>query len=815
MSKTVWSIPGGDRAPRMPGVRWTGDGIQAPAPRRRGSALVPTLIVVAALATLGLAMLSSSLDGARTVNFEDDEYSLTSAVESVAALAAENLWTGFLALDSGTPGSIAQFRTFLDGQGVLNDPNSLSGTGTPPNAQQGTEITSILNLPAGGLGGALFDSVQVDAVRIYRLDDLGSESTQLYFTVSASTQRGQGIVNPVLNRGLQVLYTVEPQVFEGFEYGLLSNNVNCIFCHTQVDTVERYYNQDPALFGSFERVRVGTLEALMIRHDMDGKHWLLNDYDADSYIAGTLCTRGAATDHDGVPIADWNALSFGNFDFDATGKIVQDAWGNMCSGRFSPAGLPLQPLENLYLDYPLVYSQMIDGPLPDYFPAPIPDDGGAWAGGGNPADAGNRRVDDSEFDALAQTAEGAIVAGILTHKVHGDNITTVGEYAEALFVGNVPSLGSVTDGNVVLSGTEANPIVIDGTIAVDGDVIINGWVKGTGAIIARGNIYVPTDLHYLDATDGAGGRIFGLAPDGTDNALGLSAGGNVLIGDFMRPTVLQPNMTRLEPGKYLTVTGDAGGGWSFSLAEMSLFNRTEWARTQPMLPAPGGEAGQPPATWSVPNPEYTKYNPPGGEPYVPRYYQFGPGDDVPIYNRGNIGFDPATGTWMGDTEVPLEWDLTLLDVMDPGNPSDPYLYDALGDPIASLCQMTPTNTWISDALYKKSIEYFEDTRVWGESMKIDALVYTNNAIMATINRVSPFTGQMLLNGSLICADLGMLVPSHRDASTAGTPANPPGSEYQIGLQLNFDRRLKDMLNVRNPLQVTLKRTRWDPTANML
>ena len=170
---------------------------------------------------------------------------------------------------------------------------------------------------------------------------------------------------------------------------------------------------------------------------------------------------------------------------------------------------------------------------------------------------------------------------------------------------------------------------------------------------------------------------------------------------------------------------------------------------------------------------------------------------------------------MGDTEVPLEWDLTLLDVMDPGNPSDPYLYDALGDPIASLCQMTPTNTWISDALYKKSIEYFEDTRVWGESMKIDALVYTNNAIMATINRVSPFTGQMLLNGSLICADLGMLVPSHRDASTAGTPANPPGSEYQIGLQLNFDRRLKDMLNVRNPLQVTLKRTRWDPTANML
>ena len=108
----------------------------------------------------------------------------------------------------------------------------------------------------------------------------------------------------------------------------------------------------------------------------------------------------------------------------------------MVDPELAGAGLPLQPLKNLYLDYPLVYSEMIDGPLPDYFPAPIPDDGGAWAGGGNPADAGNRQVNDSEFDALAQTAEGAIVAGILTHKPPGDNITTVGEYAQALFVGH-------------------------------------------------------------------------------------------------------------------------------------------------------------------------------------------------------------------------------------------------------------------------------------------------------------------------------------------------------------------------------------------
>ena len=38
---------------------------------------------------------------------------------------------------------------------------------------------------------------------------------------------------------------------------------------------------------------------------------------------------------------------------------------------------------------------------------------------------------------------------------------------------------------------------------------------------------------------------------------------------------------------------------------------------------------------------------------------------------------------------------------------------------------------------------------------------------------------------------------------------------QIGLRLNYDRRTKDMLNVVNPNVVTLKRTLWNPTVNML
>lgn len=620
---------------------------------RRGSALVPTLIVVSALATLGLAMLSSSMEGARTVNFETDEYRLTSAVESLVALTAEELWTDYIQIQGGAAGGIDTFRQFLDNQSV---PVAGPSQAIPPEATDGIDLLQTLTLPQGSGGSKQYHNVTVDAIRLVRIDDVASDSTRLYFTVTASTQRGRGIVNPVLNRGLQVMYTVEPASFDGFDYGILANNVNCIFCHAQVDSTERYWNRDGNQYGGFDRIKVGTLESLMIRHDMDGNSSILNDYDADSYIAGTLYSRGAPVDHAGVPIANWNALSMGTFQFDATGKVIQDNWGNMTAGKFTPAPTPLQPLQNLYDDYPTNYNQMVDGGLPDQFPPPIPDDGAGWPGPGVNPYAGNRTVDQSEFNNLATTATGAIVAGVLTHKQPGQQITTTAEYATALFTGNVPSLGSVTTGNVVLSGTQANPIVIDGTVAIDGDVIIQGWVKGTGTVIARGNIYVPTDLQYLDATTQNGDRAFGLAADRTSNALGLAAGGNVLLGDFMKPTTLQPNLTRQNPGKYVIVSGNSvqpdgitQGMWSFSLAEMSLFNRTEWSRTQPTLPS-RDSLGNP---ITVTNPEYAKYNPPGN-PYLPRYYHFGPGDEVPIYNQGNLYFDTVSGHWLGDDEVPLE-----------------------------------------------------------------------------------------------------------------------------------------------------------------
>lgn len=770
-------------------MRLMGQNRGAACSAREGLAIVPALMVSTLIAMLGLSMLAATLTGSRVVNYQGDEHRLTSAVESVAAVTTERIWSTYVDLEGGAPGSIESFRAYLDAQGIPD-----SGPGGPPTADEGVELVAFAGIPGADVGNPEFDDVNIDALRIVRRDV--GDSTQLYVTVSASTNRGQGIINPVLNRAIQVAYTVEPSDFEGFQYGILANNVNCIFCHTVVESTDSYFNTDPERFGTFPRVKVGALESLMIRNSPDGRPQI-NDWDADSYIAGSLYLRGSLTDQDGLPItAGWNDLSFQSFHFDEDGLLSQDAFGNLLPEPYSPAGDPPQAGENLYLDYPTNYSDMPDGDLPTAFPPPIPDDGGIdpVTGLPDPDAAGNRRVDPSEFYAASQTAEGSVIAGIINVTDPSFVIDTVPEYAAALMTGNQPSLPSTTAGNVVLSGTLDNPIVIDGTVAIDGDVVINGYVKGTGTIIASGNIYVPTDLQYLDGTRN-GQRTFGIAQDGTKNALGLAAGGNIMLGDYLKPSIFTA------PGKYEIVTGDASGDFNFALAELSLFNRKEWAKTQPQLPGPGGAM--------VANPDYDPN-------YVPRYYHFGPGDEIPIYNKGDLYFDPATNTWRGDAEVPLDWDSSMLTIWDPTDTSNPELYDpATGEPRAAIHQLTPTGGWLSDEMQKLAIEYFEGQHEDGTPMKIDGLLYTNNAIFGIVHRSDVHRGQLEVNGALVCADLGLLTPGKKSTGTEGTSANPPDSPYKIGLRLNYDRRTKGMLNVKNPHQVTIRRTLWKPTANIL
>ena len=81
----------------------------------------------------------------------------------------------------------------------------------------------------------------------------------------------------------------------------------------------------------------------------------------------------------------------------------------------------------------------------------------------NRCDNRERRLAASEFFALARDADGSISSGIINVSGPGQVIDTAAEYSAAFFTGNQTSLAASTNGNVILSGTEANPIVIDGT----------------------------------------------------------------------------------------------------------------------------------------------------------------------------------------------------------------------------------------------------------------------------------------------------------------------------------------------------------------
>lgn len=778
----------------------------------RGSALITALMISSLMAMLGLSMLKATLDGARVVNYQGDEYRLTSAVESVGIIATDGIWSAYLDSQGGAAGTIKTFQAFLDGIALPD-----AGPGGPPSAEEGEDYLALASIPGAGFGNPEFDDVNIDALRILRRDT--GNSTHLYVTVSASTNRGKGIINPVLNRAIQLVYTIEPSQFEGFDYGVLANNVNCVFCHSVIDSTDRFYNTDPDQYSTFDRIKVGTLESLMIRDNWDNRPEI-TDWDSDSYICGTLYLRGKLTDHDGNLITSgFDDKSFQSYDFNSQGQLVQDGSGAMSSNPFAPNPDPGAAGGNIYLDYPTAYSDMPDGALPQSFPPPFPDNGGIDPATGlaDAAGSGNKQVDAFEFFEASQAAEGALISGIINVSDPSFKIDTVDEYSAALFTGNAASLGSSTSGNVILSGTEDDPIVIDGTIAIEGDLVINGYIQGEGSILVSGNVYIPTDLHYLDgqsympgdpAGSPSGPRTYGVAQDGTKNVLGLAAGGNMLLGDYLKPSVFT------SPGKYEYIDGSAAGGFNFALAELSLFNRAEWAKTQPVLPGEGEDKNDP-GSWTVANPGYVAPDS-DGKAYIPRYYNFGDGDEIPVYNMGNIYFDPSSGTWKGDEEVPLSWDPDKLSIWDPADLGNAELYDPeSGAALAAVLQLTPKDGWLDDYMQKLAIEYFEAGHAYDTPMEIDSLLYTNNAIFGIVHRGDRMRGQLQINGALVAPDLGVLAPGRKNTSGQGTEANPPNSPYKVGLRLNYDKRVKNMLNVSNPGQVIIKRTLWNPTANML
>ena len=143
-----------------------------------------------------------------------------------------------------------------------------------------------------------------------------------------------------------------------------------------------------------------------------------------------------------------------------------------------------------------------------------------------------------EYIKYAQDSGGKLSGGISYKLDSNGNVTqsSLGTI-NAHYDGAGPSgNSSLSDkGALVLEGTAANPIVIDGPVVVDSDVVIKGYVKGQGTIYSGRNIHIAGSIQYVN---GPTWNHPDTNPDATTRTnlgkdlLGLAAKGNIVMGDY-------------------------------------------------------------------------------------------------------------------------------------------------------------------------------------------------------------------------------------------------------------------------------------------
>ncbi len=829
----------------------------------RGSILIPVMLVIFLMGTITVLAMGTAGGVSKRLSFKVEDERLVAIGEAVLDLTIADLWSGYLRENGGEPGHIAGFRTYLDGAAILADqelPTDMVSTISLANRETQATLDSLedavqqlvdngsdshavqnaqdyvdeLLATVGDKRG--FAGAYVHDLSIIREDSAGSVLVRVRATVSFGPQGTNRYT-----REIERAYYIAGREFRGFDYGVLANNVNCIMCHANFDTAGRYYNSDPDKYGTFGRVRIGTLESMMIRADK-----------TDSNVAGSIYTRGTFLNKDGTLIASTADTDLTSVEFTHDGLIKQDVSGEMTPVALElAAGDPLPANKSLYRDYPTDEAEQVDGSMPDSFPPIIPDNNN------------NGVVDDDELDELASMASGTLK----------DGLKTVIPAGLAYSDSNLPAfdhagdLGSKVDGSLILVGTEDDPLRIDGRIVVDGDLVIVGVVQGAGEIVARGNVYIVGPLLYADGTDASGNRTYGSDAEGNENRLMLGAGGNIMVGDFLmtkktmngdlpaddkidlveagdesiadylaQQVKVEEKLAALEaaiesgkdkdidkaqdsydkeavkldgleaalppdyfadpdpdpepdpepdPGSLLppppptmpapgpddprevdprAISGDKYGLNNFTASELTLFNRMEWTKTQQMLPDEGGAL--------VTNPLYI-------EGYQPRYYTVYEDNPVYAYNYDGTYFSAETGTWLGKEHI-SGFDSSGVSEFPQGD-------EALAG--ANISSLMPNGRWLTDT---QLINFWNDvagTVVDGTPFELDAVLYSNNATMFLARKATVYGGQAIVNGGLIGADLGVLVPG----------------DGGVGLQLNYDMRHVGVITIRNDNRVVLIR----------
>ncbi len=756
-----------------------------------GIALIYTII--AAMAILGAVTVTASQlsHQKRLTDFAVRQAQLEQACKAGIEMGIAAIWNDYQQGLGNTTGNLASYHAFINA--IVGNNEDLNRNGSLDTSDgegdfngNGQFDIADPEMLIGASGPVVLANAQaqVNRVMLERTDDVTGST----LTITAFAQVG----NDTMSAEQSVRVSGEP--FAGFEFAVLAKNVICILCHADISSLAVENNADPDMYGEFDRIKVASTEELHVRPGGE-----------DSTMSGTFYTRGEIRHELNGSTVSTSQIEGGNVrshQFDSSnGKLMQNDSGALSQTPLDAAELDAEGLPemfaNFYVDYPTHKDEMTDGTVPVDFPAPFPD-----------LDE-NRVVGDGEFDAVALSADGSISGGIAYGVADGDVYggTSLPGSDDPATATAIASNSSYT-GNLILVGTESDPIVIDGNFAVDGDVVIKGKVKGKGQLMVRGNAYVVGDTTYADAP-GA----FGAASDGAENAFALMTGGNIIMGDYLTindkrhtqdtadwnshspridfrerhktETVSKNGSTEtvntgyfdpgaVDPGSYEPSMFDDSGNEvprqgqsvSFTTAEMMVFNTMEARKMQ-----------------ADPN-------------YVPRFdgLRETQPTNVWIYDKSNkmhpnqYGNEETAWEWANRTGV----DSSRID-------NAPKLY------------MNPKNDWITESTLREIWFADEQSRPSsGRPMQFDGLLYTNNALF-TLTRArmygntgvghNSFTdGQLRIRGAIISPDLGVLAPSNNRNSA------------DRGLDMLYDRRVRGFWTPEDTSTVAFRRLVYSGTS---
>lgn len=727
--------------------------------RKKNDGMALVLVLIAAIVILGaMAIIISRVQSVKAnTDYAVAEAKLGEACQAGIDLAIERVWNQYVIGNGNTTGNLASYRVFMQDLVPNNEDLNCNGMQDEDefdrNGNGEFEINDPLVIitednPRELDGGALLTNVSLS-----RCDDLSGTDIRITCTAFLNGH----------SRTMTQSVRVGGELFSGFEYAVLANNINCILCHAQFLPLDMALNSDSENYGTFDRIKIASLESLLVRPT-----------EAHSGVAGSVYTRGRVYKQNGGDLSA-SALArstFHSYDFSTdNGKLMQDESGELNSTGFHDAELTdeevLEQFANLYMDYPTESADMTDGDLPESFPAPFPDENN------------NRVVDDEEFEAVMNSANGSIsfeldpgeaggsITGGVAYGVPSGATYDGGNTLPTASNGALSSLSTngFYDGNLILVGTENDPIVIEDQVAVNGDLIIKGPVKGWGQLLVRGNTYVIGDVTYADAPGE-----FGVAEDGTENGFALSSGGSVIMGDYLtiraknnngdygtwqgkfidmreeHKTVTCRDESTTDVGYFDEGVVDAGwangdeGMFSFTTSELMLFNRMEHLKAEA-------------------DPSYT-----------PRYYRLRP--TQPIYE------------YVGTDEHAISY-------------FDPNV-EIIGDTSGAVFHnINPTDYWMSEEQMRNFWWQDEMSRTSREPFRFDGLLYCNNSIFCITRSKgrhnSNTYGQMIIRGGVVTADLGMFIP---------------GKDFSVprdGLKLYYDKRVNRFLRVEDTSQVEFHR----------